>query len=686
MDMSFKPILLLIALTSSLIACGDTTPKPTLSITLVTASALKTALAASEVTTLSAVVTGTGAFNNAVTWSKTGGNGTLAVPSGSSIGFNAPSATTASVTVVRATSVQDTSKFAEVTLNTAAVTANALTVGISSPNADVFTRNSLIKIKLTVTGDPSSVELLRDGALLTVMNAPYEYDFETVNSIEKTYALTARVKKTGFADVLSAVRQITVDRTAPTVAARVPVDAAPDVFLSDEISVTFNEAIAAASVTAQSAQLRIGASVVPSVASLAAGGTKLTLRPTTLPSLPATMDVVLTGIADLAGNATGELKSNFFATEWPPFGGSVLVKLDDLLNPPRSTGSRSLAVDANRNPYVVWGEASGIYVKRWNGTAWSLVGTTALGFGGSASIALNPSGNPIVNFVSAGRAYVKRWNGTDWELLGGTFVTADPGIDGMSMILDSNGDPFVALSDRASGLFVKHWNGSAWTDVGAKVGSGYVYSPSITLNPAGKPIVAWIEGFSFDAIVRVKEWTGADWISVGGAVNTVGTYMYGVSVAQGPTGFLYVAYSEALRGANYGKPVVFVKALSLFGWAQVGPSYINQFDQEYDVAPALVIDPEGNPAVVLAENVTTSDNRASVRDARLLRWNWNDAQSVWKETSLSKLNPEDGYLFGSGISNPSLAFDPQGDPLVMYPLGSQVFGYDLRIQRPNRIP
>ena len=162
--------------------------------------------------------------------------------------------------------------------------------------------------------------------------------------------------------------------------------------------------------------------------------------------------------------------------------------------------------------------------------------------------------------------------------------------------------------------------------------------------------------------------------------------MYGVSVAQGPTGFLYVAYSEKLRTANYGKPVVFVKALSLFGWAQVGSSYINQFDGESDVAPALVIDPEGNPAVALAESVTTSDNKAAVRDARLLRWNWNDAQLVWKETSLSKLNPEDGYLFGSGIANPSLAFDPQGDPLVMYPLGSQVFGYDLRIQRRNRIP
>jgi Bacterial Ig-like domain len=564
-----------------------------------------------------------------------------------------------------------------------------LNVVISSPNADVFTRNSLIKIKLTVTGDPGSVELLKDGALLTLLNAPYEYDFETINSIERTYALTARVKKTGFADVLSAVRQITVDRTAPTVTARVPVNAAPDVFLSNEISVTFNEAVAAASVTAQSAQLRVGASVVPSVAALDTGGTKLTLRPTTLPSLPATMDVVLTGITDLAGNATDELKSNFVANEWPYFGGSVLVKLDDKFNPPRSTGSRSLAVDANRNPYLVLSEASGIYVKRWNGTAWSSVGTTALdlleGVGGSVSIALNPSGNPIVNFVSAGKAYVKRWNGTDWELLGGTFVPANPGIDDMSMILDSTGNPFVALSDRASGLFVKHWNGSAWTDVGTKVGLGDVYSPSITLNPAGKPIVAWIEGYSLKAIVRVKEWNATDWISVGGAVNTVGTTMYGVSVAQGPTGFLYVAYSEVLRGANYGKPVVYVKALSLFGWAQVGPSYINQFDQEYDVAPALVVDPEGNPAVALAVSVTTSDNKASVRNARLLRWNWNDAQSVWKETSLSKLNPEDGYLFGSGISNPSLAFDSKGDPLVMYPSGTQVFGYDLRIQRRNRI-
>jgi Bacterial Ig-like domain len=561
-----------------------------------------------------------------------------------------------------------------------------LGVAISSPNADVFTRNALIKIKLSVSGDPGSVELLKDGVLLSVMNAPYEYDFETINSIEKTYALTARVKKTGFADVLSAVRQITVDRTAPTVTARVPVDAAPDVFLADEISVTFNEAIAAASITAQSAQLRIGASLVSSVASLDAGGTKLTLRPTALPSLPATMDVVLTGITDLAGNATGELKSNFVANEWPFFGRYLLADLDSPFKSPTSTGPQSLILDSNGNPYVVWSEASGIQVKRWNGTAWSLVGAFE-SYGGNASIALNPNGNPIVSFLAGGKAYVKRWNGTNWELLGDTL---SPGIVTMGMVLDSKGDPFVVLN--GGGLFVKHWDGAAWTDVGSSVGAGDIDSPSMTLNPAGKPIVAWIDRNlgSLKNIVQVKEWNGTDWIAVGGVVNTSTVYVNSVTIAQGAKGFLYLAYRGSLKGASYGKPLVYLTALSLFGWAQVGPSYINRYDDEYpnafsNLGPALVIDPEGNPALALAESVTTSDNKAAVRDVRLLRWNWNDTQSAWKETSVSKLDPNDGYIFGSGISAPSLAFDGKGSPWVMYPVRTAA-GYDLRVQSPNRIP
>ncbi len=567
--------------------------------------------------------------------------------------------------------------------------APSLSVAFSSPNSDVFTQNSLVKIKLAVTGDPSSVELLKDGVLLSVLNAPYEYDFETVNSIEKTYALTARVKKAGFADVVSAVRQISVDRSAPTVTARVPIDAAPDVFLGNEISVTFNEAVSPASITAQSSQLRVGASVVSSVASLDASGTKLTLRPTALPSLPATLDVVLTGITDLAGNATGELKSNFVSNQWPLIGGKVPVNVSDL-NPPGSTGPKSLAVDANANPYVVWSDASGIQVKHWNGTAWSLVGAFEA-YGWNASIALNPSGKPVVGFLSAGKAYVKRWNGTNWELLGDT---ANSGIATMGMVLDSKGDPFVILN--GGGLFVKHWDGTAWTDVGTSLGSGQMDSPSITLNPAGTPIVAWIDGNlgSFKEVIQVKEWNGTDWIAVGGVLNTGNTNVNRISsvtIAQGAKGLLYLAYRGSLKGADYGKPVVYLKAFSVFGWAQVGPSYISQYDDEYpdvrfNLGPALVIDPEGNPALALASSVTTVDNKAAVRDARLLRWNWNDTPQVWKETSVSKFDPNDGYAFGSGVFAPSLAFDSKGDPLVMYPTGLASVSYSLRIQRPNRIP
>ena len=86
----------------------------------------------------------------------------------------------------------------------------------------------------------------------------------------------------------------------------------------------------------------------------------------------------------------------------------------------------SLAVDSAGNPVVAWSEWDGqlskdIYVKRWNGTAWQLVGTTFLDVNVgqdafSPSLTLDSSGNPIVAWCegdgASSNVYVKRWNGS----------------------------------------------------------------------------------------------------------------------------------------------------------------------------------------------------------------------------------------------------------------------------------
>ncbi len=125
-----KKILLGIGLSLALIACPNPAPNPTLGITSVTLTAVNSNLSPAATTAVNAVVVGTGAFSSDLTWSITSGGGVLSATTGTSVTFTAPNATAA--TVIRATSVQDTSKFGEATVNTTAPASSITGIALSS--------------------------------------------------------------------------------------------------------------------------------------------------------------------------------------------------------------------------------------------------------------------------------------------------------------------------------------------------------------------------------------------------------------------------------------------------------------------------------------------------------------------------------------------------------------------------
>ncbi len=93
---------------------------PNSSITDVAISSDATRLAAAATTNISAKVRGTGKFSNLVNWSVVSGSGTLAASAGNATTFTAPTLSSSSTTVIKATSVQDPSKSATVTVENAA--------------------------------------------------------------------------------------------------------------------------------------------------------------------------------------------------------------------------------------------------------------------------------------------------------------------------------------------------------------------------------------------------------------------------------------------------------------------------------------------------------------------------------------------------------------------------------------
>ncbi len=212
------------------------------------------------------------------------------------------------------------------------------TVSITSPDTVIFTKNT-VKFQLTVTGDPSSVELLKDGAVLATLSAPYAYTWDTTTEAETSYSLTARAKKTGTADVVSAARQVTVDRTAPTVTFQVPAANATGVLLSNDIALTFSEVIFAPSINDTSVKLEVDAFPNPYTlarsAALNSVGTKLTLKATHSGAYPIPVDILIAGVTDLAGNVAVVAKTSFTAVA--PVGGSPSVEVVAPLSPVDNT-------------------------------------------------------------------------------------------------------------------------------------------------------------------------------------------------------------------------------------------------------------------------------------------------------------------------------------------------------------
>ena len=179
---------------------------------------------------------------------------------------------------------------------------------------------------------------------------------------------------------------------------------------------------------------------------------------------------------------------------WEPLGGGV--------NEP----AEGLAFDSQNNLYVggEFTSAGGVAANRvakWNGSAWSALGT---GLNGNAS-ALAVSGSNVYvggTFTSAGGApanRVAKWDGNSWSALGS-------GLDGTvsAIAVDSQNNVYAAGSFTEAGGApanrIAKWNGSSWSPLGpglnGNVGSiavdnahGLVYVAGAFTATAAAPIV-----------------------------------------------------------------------------------------------------------------------------------------------------------------------------------------------------
>jgi len=129
-----------------------------------------------------------------------------------------------------------------------------------------------------------------------------------------------------------------------------------------------------------------------------------------------------------------------------------------------------------------------------------------------------------------------------------------------SIAIGLHGLPVVAWSEwdaqSFSRIYALRWNGLAWTEMNGSassqgIGSNSTSSPSASMSPDGKPVVAWIDDSSDDGEIYVRRWSGSAWVEVGlgsasgGGISDNSRGSWSPSLAVGPDGNPVVAWVDS---------------------------------------------------------------------------------------------------------------------------------------------
>jgi Bacterial Ig-like domain/Bacterial Ig domain len=409
-----------------------------------------------------------------------------------------------------------------------------ITLKISNPGT-VLSTNGTLTVQVDVTGGkPESVTLLKNGAPFATVPAPYQYAWNTTTEPEGTYFLTAKVTRggQGFSaseEFTSPPRTVVVDRTAPTVVSRTPAPDQADVDVKGSISVTFSEPVDSKTVEDSAVDLIVENLSVQKTLALSDDFKTLEIKPSGLPYInkPTSYSVALTKkIKDNAGNLV-KLPSDEW--KWRIPGWQTLGNVSISHN---ATGlsAYSLALDLGGNPVVAWSEANGVFVKRWTGSAWILVGPGAINAtpaNSLTSIGVDSKNSIFLAYIEQSSLFVKQWNGSSWNLMGAkgiNEISNNPvSVSAFTLSLDQNGLPIIAWGN-ADDIFAKRWSGSEWVligsgsvsrDLGSKPGK-----PIIASSRNGNLFIAWQDYLDSNYKIFVKKWVGSTWETLGsGAIN-----------------------------------------------------------------------------------------------------------------------------------------------------------------------
>src|SRR5688572_29650461 len=210
------------------------------------------------------------------------------------------------------------------------------------------------------------------------------------------------------------------------------------------------------------------------------------------------------------------------------------------------------------------GIATADYVARWNGSSWSALGSNVAGTDGALSLdvyALAVSGTQLYvggEFLNAAGIatadYVARWNGSAWSGLGSNVAGTNGALSGLVSGLAISGSDlyvvgfFVDAAGIAAGDYVARWSGTAWSALGSNgAGNGPLNQSVHAVAVAGNDLYvggAFLDAANIAAADKIARWNGNAWSALGtNAAGTDGALTSGVIAIAVSGGHVYAAGS-----------------------------------------------------------------------------------------------------------------------------------------------
>ncbi|MFZ5468211.1 MAG: hypothetical protein ACOZIN_02140, partial [Myxococcota bacterium] len=296
-----------------------------------------------------------------------------------------------------------------------------------------------------------------------------------------------------------------------------------------------------------------------------------------------------------------------------------------------------LGFDSQNRPYVVWmnydGNLQSVHVRRWSGGTWEELGGSASGTGISAGqfaywpkIVIDVFDRVTVMWTRGSGLYARRWEGSAWAELAGSASGA--GIAGPSAMVyifsaapGPDGAPYVAwMDERSAGpgseIRLLSWTGSVWQGLGSSNADGgitgassYVTYPSVADDGSGRPAVAWHQDEPDGGTsVHLTRWNGSSWSPLPSPTASGSRPVLAVN----PAGELYLLWEERIPNGTTPRLAQWTSD----GWEDCPLGFV---DTGRSTWPALALGPDGQAAVSWFEEVTPGVLQAYVV-ANLAPW------------------------------------------------------------------